>query len=73
MSFFGWFWVACLYREATLGTGQFRGQERLFPAIAMMAITHAAIAAAGISLLLNTADPLPLALAVLGSHFGLYR
>lgn len=34
----------------------------------MMAITHAAIACAGVSLLLGTADPLPLALAVLGSQ-----
>lgn len=34
----------------------------------MMAITHSAIAAAGVSLLLSTADPLPLALAVLGSQ-----
>lgn len=34
----------------------------------MMAITHAAIAAAGVSLLFSTADPLPLALAVLGSQ-----
>jgi inner membrane protein len=33
----------------------------------MMAITHAAIAAAGVSLLFGTADPLPLGLAVLGS------
>ncbi|MBE9069710.1 metal-dependent hydrolase [Leptolyngbya cf. ectocarpi LEGE 11479] len=35
----------------------------------MMAITHAAIATAGASLLLGTAQPLPLALAVLGSQF----
>ncbi len=34
----------------------------------MMAITHAAIATAGASLLLGTAHPLPLALAVLGSQ-----
>lgn len=34
----------------------------------MMAITHAAIATAGVSLLLNTADPLSLSLAVLGSQ-----
>ncbi|CAN5729685.1 hypothetical protein BH23CYA1_BH23CYA1_00920 [soil metagenome] len=34
----------------------------------MMAITHAAIACAGVSLLLSTADPLPLSLAVLGSQ-----
>lgn len=34
----------------------------------MMAITHAAIACAGVSLLLGTAEPLPLALAVLGSQ-----
>lgn len=34
----------------------------------MMAITHAAIATAGVSLLLGTADPLPLCLAVLGSQ-----
>ena len=34
----------------------------------MMAITHAAIATAGVSLLLATADPLPLSLAVLGSQ-----
>ncbi|NEQ54274.1 MAG: metal-dependent hydrolase [Leptolyngbya sp. SIO3F4] len=34
----------------------------------MMAITHACIATAGVSLLLGTADPLPLALAVLGSQ-----
>ena len=34
----------------------------------MMAITHAAIATAGVSLLLGTADLLPLALAVLGSQ-----
>ena len=33
-----------------------------------MAITHAAIAAAGVSLLLSTADPLPLVLAVVGSQ-----
>ena len=34
----------------------------------MMAITHAVIAAGGVSLLLGTADPLPLGLAVLGSQ-----
>ncbi|WP_346293962.1 metal-dependent hydrolase [Sphaerothrix gracilis] len=34
----------------------------------MLAITHAAIATAGVSLLLGTAEPLPLALAVLGSQ-----
>ena len=34
----------------------------------MMAVTHAAIATAGASLLLGTAQPLPLALAVLGSQ-----
>ncbi|MEM9008908.1 MAG: metal-dependent hydrolase [Cyanobacteria bacterium P01_F01_bin.86] len=34
----------------------------------MLAITHAAIATAGASLLLGTAQPLPLALAVLGSQ-----
>ena len=34
----------------------------------MMAITHAAIALAGTSLLFSTADPLPLALAVVGSQ-----
>jgi inner membrane protein len=34
----------------------------------MIAITHAAIAAAGTSLLLGTSDPLPLALAVVGSQ-----
>ncbi|MEA5467201.1 metal-dependent hydrolase [Leptothoe sp. PORK10 BA2] len=34
----------------------------------MMAITHAAIATAGASLLLGTAQPLPLALAILGSQ-----
>ncbi|MEM6424233.1 MAG: metal-dependent hydrolase [Cyanobacteria bacterium P01_D01_bin.128] len=34
----------------------------------MMAVTHAAIAAAGVSLLFGTADPLPLSLAVLGSQ-----
>lgn len=34
----------------------------------MMAITHAAIATAGVSLLLATADPLTLSLAVLGSQ-----
>ena len=34
----------------------------------MMAITHAAISTAGVSLLLGTANPLPLALAVLGSQ-----
>ena len=34
----------------------------------MMAITHAAIACAGVSLLLGTAEPVPLALAVLGSQ-----
>ncbi|MFG6097342.1 metal-dependent hydrolase [Leptothoe sp. ISB3NOV94-8A] len=34
----------------------------------MMAITHAEIATAGASLLLGTAQPLPLALAVLGSQ-----
>lgn len=34
----------------------------------MMAITHAAIAAAGVSLIFGTAAPLPLGLAVLGSQ-----
>ncbi len=34
----------------------------------MMAITHAAIAAAGTSLILGTASPLPLGLAILGSQ-----
>ena len=34
----------------------------------MMAITHAAIAAAGTSLVLGTAEPLPLGLAILGSQ-----
>ncbi|BAU66119.1 membrane-bound metal-dependent hydrolase [Stanieria sp. NIES-3757] len=34
----------------------------------MMAITHAAIASAGTSLILGTADPLPLGLAILGSQ-----
>ena len=34
----------------------------------MMAITHACIATAGVSLLLSTAHPLPLALAILGSQ-----
>jgi inner membrane protein len=34
----------------------------------MMAITHGAIAAAGVSLLFGTADPVPLGLAVLGSQ-----
>ncbi|NEP15470.1 MAG: metal-dependent hydrolase [Leptolyngbya sp. SIO4C1] len=34
----------------------------------MMAITHACIATAGVSLILGTADPLPLALAVLASQ-----
>ena len=34
----------------------------------MMSITHAAIAAAGTSLILGTADPLPLGLAILGSQ-----
>lgn len=34
----------------------------------MMAITHAAIAAAGVSLLFSTSDPLALSLAVLGSQ-----
>ena len=34
----------------------------------MMAVTHAAIAAAGVSLVFGTADPLPLGLAVLGSQ-----
>jgi inner membrane protein len=34
----------------------------------MLAITHAAIAAAGTSLILGTADPLPLGLAILGSQ-----
>ncbi|MEM9807591.1 MAG: metal-dependent hydrolase [Cyanobacteria bacterium P01_D01_bin.56] len=34
----------------------------------MIAITHAAISTAGVSLLLGTAQPLPLALAVLGSQ-----
>ena len=34
----------------------------------MMAITHAAIAAAGTSLILGTAEPLPLGLAILGSQ-----
>jgi hypothetical protein len=42
-------------------------RELRFPA-SMMAITHAAIAAAGVSLLFGTADPLPLGLAVLGSQ-----
>ena len=34
----------------------------------MMAITHAAIAAAGTSLVLGTFNPLPLGLAILGSQ-----
>jgi inner membrane protein len=34
----------------------------------MMAITHAAIATAGTSLILGTAEPLPLGLAILGSQ-----
>ena len=34
----------------------------------MMAITHCAIAAAGTSLILGTAEPLPLGLAILGSQ-----
>ena len=34
----------------------------------MLAITHAAIAAAGTSLILGTAEPLPLGLAILGSQ-----
>ncbi len=34
----------------------------------MLAITHCAIAAAGTSLILGTADPLPLGLAILGSQ-----
>jgi membrane-bound metal-dependent hydrolase YbcI (DUF457 family) len=34
----------------------------------MMAITHAIIATAGTSLILGTADPLPLGLAILGSQ-----
>ena len=34
----------------------------------MMAVTHAAIAAAGTSLILGTAAPLPLGLAILGSQ-----
>lgn len=34
----------------------------------MMAITHGAIAVAGVSLILGTADPFPLGLAVLGSQ-----
>ena len=34
----------------------------------MMAITHAAIAAAGTSLILGTANPIPLGLAILGSQ-----
>ena len=34
----------------------------------MMAITHAAIAVAGVSLMLGTSDPLPLALAMVGSQ-----
>ncbi len=34
----------------------------------MMAITHAAIALSGTSLILGTAEPLPLGLAVLGSQ-----
>jgi inner membrane protein len=36
--------------------------------LGFMAITHAAIAAAGTSLILGTAEPLPLGLAVLGSQ-----
>ncbi len=34
----------------------------------MMAITHALIATAGTSLILGTAEPLPLGLAILGSQ-----
>ena len=34
----------------------------------MMAVTHAAIACAGVAIFLGTAEPLPLALAVLGSQ-----
>ncbi len=34
----------------------------------MLAITHAAIAAAGTSLILGTGEPLPLGLAILGSQ-----
>ena len=34
----------------------------------MMSITHAAIATAGTSLILGTAEPLPLGLAILGSQ-----
>jgi inner membrane protein len=34
----------------------------------MMSITHATIAIAGTSLILGTASPLPLALAILGSQ-----
>jgi inner membrane protein len=34
----------------------------------MMSITHSTIAAAGVSLILGTADPLPLGLAILGSQ-----
>ncbi|MEL6763533.1 MAG: metal-dependent hydrolase, partial [Cyanobacteria bacterium J06607_6] len=34
----------------------------------MMAVTHAAIACAGVSIFLGTAEPLPLTLAVLGSQ-----
>lgn len=50
------------------------GQTRLWIGAAftgevkMLAITHAAIAAAGVSLLFSTADPLVLSLAVLGSQ-----
>ncbi|MGV2830727.1 hypothetical protein [Myxosarcina sp. GI1(2024)] len=34
----------------------------------MMSITHAAIAFAGTSLILGTAEPLPLGLAIIGSQ-----
>ena len=34
----------------------------------MMAVTHSTIAAAGVSLILGTSDPLPLGLAILGSQ-----
>jgi hypothetical protein len=58
-----WQMQHCLFTTSLINAG--RAQSVSLP---MMAITHAAIAAAGVSLLFGTADPLPLGLAVLGSQ-----
>lgn len=50
-----------------VGSNRWKCLPVLEPTI-LMAITHACIATAGASLLLGTAQPLPLALAVLGSQ-----